>query len=507
MTQPCAASSPIWLGVDLGTHAVRAQLVSDDGVALSTAAVPLHSTVFADGRHEQDPEQWWHATREAIGRAVIDGGRPPVRALAVCSTSGTVALVEATNEDAARPLSAGLMYDDVRAVEETRYLDGCPQAPGWERTGFRPTVTSGLAKALWLTRRYSARLQPSGKRAVRVAHQADVITSRLAGRALATDTSHAMKTGADLFTCQWPQALLDAGIDARLLPDLVPPGTVIGEVSPAVAADLGLPNGVSIVAGMTDGCANQIAANAVRPGRWCVVLGTTFVYKGVVTEPLPVDGSGALYHHRSPDGYWWPGGAASAGIGVIADRYTRACVEQLDRAIDLSVPGPAITYPLRGMGERFPFVAPDATSFTLGTVSTVAEAYRALVQGAVLTIRLSLEHLAERSPDVMVDIVLSGGGANNPHWAQLISDILGKPVSIAASTEGATGMAILAASANPNSSELDSNAHRMLAGSRTIRPRRAVAARFEEYHQSLRTEWNRRGWTSAAAKRTKDPGR
>ena len=117
-------------------------------------------------------------------------------------------------------------------------------------------------------------------------------------------------------------------------------------------------------AGMTDGCAAQIASGALAPGSWSSALGTTLVLKGA-TEDLLRDPNGAVYCHRSPDGGWLPGGASSTGAGVLRSGSPRADLPRRSPRPRRSSGRPDdITYPLAGAGERFPFVAGDAHGFT-----------------------------------------------------------------------------------------------------------------------------------------------
>ncbi|MFD8824176.1 FGGY family carbohydrate kinase, partial [Streptomyces sp. NPDC059605] len=243
----------MWMGIDLGTQSVRAVVAGDDGEILGSGSAPL--TGRRDGvRHEQRPLDWWTAVCAASRRALRDGPAP--RALAVCATSGTVLLGDA----AGRPLTPGVMYDDGRAAAEA------------ERAGTSPSW--GLPKAMWLLREHGG----AAGGAVRIMHQADVVLARLAGTPLPTDSSHALKTGYDPEREAWPWRRFEGlGLPGELFPDVVRPGTRIGEVGRAAAEETGIPAGTAIVAGMTDGCAAQIASGALAVGSWNSVLGTTLV--------------------------------------------------------------------------------------------------------------------------------------------------------------------------------------------------------------------------------------
>ncbi|MGA8619025.1 MAG: FGGY family carbohydrate kinase [Candidatus Sulfotelmatobacter sp.] len=156
----------------------------------------------------------------------------------------------------------------------------------------------------------------------RLAHQADFITFRLAGHDVGSDSSNSLKTGYDLIRYTWPHVLQTLGVPEHVMPAVVRPGTQIGEVCREAGALTGIAAGTPIIAGMTDGCAAQIAAGALGIGSWNSVLGTTLALKGVTSE-LIRDPAGVIYSHRSPDGNWLPGGASSARAGILTQRDPR----------------------------------------------------------------------------------------------------------------------------------------------------------------------------------------
>lgn len=485
-----------WLGVDIGTTGVRAVLVADDGAVLGTGTASLESRRWPDGRHEQDPEQWWDAVAAAT-RQALAGPAAGVAGVACCATSGTVLLVRAAPGDPARPLAPGLMYDDSRAAAEARAVARHP-APVWTELGLHPQPTWALPKLLWLVRHSGARGP------VRVAHQVDVITSRLVGGPVATDTSHALKTGADPVSATWPaDDLARLGLDPRLLPSLVRPGTVLGQVCRAAAARTGIAEGVPVIAGMTDGCAAQIAAGTLRPGQWGFVVGTTIVLKGV-SRRLLRDPTGALYSHRSPDGLWWPGGASSAGGGVLnpdiampepgrsgpaTPDFTR--LEALAAAHE---PAGCVTYPLVGVGERFPFRRPDAHGFTLGEPADQVARFAAVLRGVGFVQRLCLDHVRSLGAEMAERVSVTGGAARSPYWTQLMADILRREVTVPRCPQAAFGMAVLAASGIASQGAgLASVAARMTAPARLHRPR-ADATRYDMPYARLVHELVRRGW-------------
>jgi len=462
----------VYVGLDLGTGSARALAVACDGSPAGRGSRPLRSR--RDGaRHEQDPGDWWDAVAAACREALRDIAPARVRGVATCATSGTILLVDRDG----RPLTAALMYDDARAGDQARRV-GLP--PSW-----------ALPKLLWLLE--DARERGADLTAARLAHQPDVVTRRLVGAAVPADASHALKTGYDPESECWPEThahALDAGDD--LLPDVVAPGTRLGAVCPEAAAQTGLPAGTPVVAGMTDGCAAQIAAGALGPGDWNSVLGTTLVLKGCSQERIDEPAQG-VYSHRSPDGGWLPGGASSSGAGVLPAAFGGRDLDELGRRAAAHEHTRVLAYPLVSRGERFPFVAPDAEAFMLGTPAGDGEHAAALLQGLALVERLCFERLGRLGAQAGGTLSLTGGATRNRRWCQLRADALGRPVRLPEQAESAFGMAILAAASSAGERVADA-ARRMSRTRAVIEPREAMRAHFDEQHARLVAELERRGW-------------
>ena len=236
------------------------------------------------------------------------------------------------------------MYDDARASEQAARAQHVG-AELWTTLGYRMQASWALPKVMWLIE--NGVLAPGD----RVVHQSDHLVRRLAGAPVATDTSNALKTGADLRDATWPVDLFgELGVPVTVLPDVGLPGNVIGHVGAEAARSTGLAAGTPIRAGMTDGCAAQIAAGALRIGSWSSALGTTLVIKGS-TRDLVRDPAGAVYCHRHPDGGWLPGGASSSGAGVIAETFRADALDDLTAGARSLVPVGGVTYPLAGAGR------------------------------------------------------------------------------------------------------------------------------------------------------------
>jgi D-ribulokinase len=483
------AGDPLWVGVDVGTQSLRVAVVDEAGALAGHGARPLASHRAPGRIHEQDPAAWWRALGEASRTALAGIAPERIQGVALCSTSGTVLLTD--HQGAA--LGPALMYDDARAAAEERRAAEAG-GPLWASLGYPMQRSWALPKALWLLGRADAATRRAAERGgIRLAHSADYLAGRLAGAPVATDFSHALKTGYDLTAHRWPTEVLDQlGMPLSMLPDVVRPGTALGGVSGEAAVHTGLPPGTPVRAGMTDGCAAQIAAGALAPGEWNSVLGTTLVLKGVTATRLG-DPGGAVYSHRHPDGGWLPGGASNVGAGSIPEEF-RADPTRLDAAAGAFAPSGAVAYPLATRGERFPFVRPDAEGFLLGVPRSPADRYAAILQGVAYVERLCYAYLETLGARVDGRTMVTGGGSRSRYWTQLRADVLDRPLHRPAQAEPAFGMAVLAAAGNGS---LSVTARRMVRLVEAVEPRPGAAARFAEPFALFAEELVRRGYIDA----------
>ncbi len=475
------ADDSLWLGVDVGTQGVRAVLVDAAGGVAGSGSHPLTSSRRDAGRHEQDPEDWWTALCAATQQALQSHAGRAITAMSIDSTSGTI-LVERPDGSARGP---GLMYDDARAMAEVATVQEVGHTL-WSSLGYRMQGSWALPKMRWLI------ANDHVSAGDRIVHQGDHLSARLTGHGVATDTSSALKSGYDLVHLTWPDEVFTAlSIDTGLLPDVVAPGTPIGTVSLAAADLTGIPAGTIIVAGMTDGCASQVAARALRPGAWSSALGTTLVIKGA-TDTLLLDPSGAVYCHRNPDGGWLPGGASSSGAGVVARELPGRDLDRLTLAVQaLGTPIPGFVYPLVGAGERFPFVAAQAESVAVAAPETDAHTLGGLMQAVALVERLAYDVLAALGADITGPVTFSGGASRNPYWNQMRCNVLGRPVLLPGSVDAAVGSAIVAAAA-PGS--LAATAERLVHITSTLDPDVTTRDTWDETYHAFCAELLNRGW-------------
>jgi len=214
-----------------------------------------------------------------------------------------------------------------------------------------------------------------------------------------------------------------------------------------------------------------------------------------------------LYNHRSADGNWLPGGASSVGGGALARAFPGADLARLDRAAADHEPASVLSYPLVSRGERFPFLAPDAEAFTLGTPVDDGDLHASLLQGVAFVERLCLAYVRLLGARIEGPVAFTGGATGSPYWNQLRADVLGRPATLPEQADTALGMAVLAAygitsaegpGAGPAGSAPPLSALRPMVRVRTtLEPRSEVSRRFDEPFVAMVDAWERRGWLPA----------
>lgn len=472
-------TSGLVAGVDIATANARVQIHDSTGTLLASASRPLPGPERSGACSEQDARSWWPAVRDCLAECTADLGSrsAEITALAIAATSGTVVAVGRSG----RPLGPALMYDDRRAGTEAGVAQQVAESRR-RRSGSTLSAGSGTARIGWLARAYPA--------AERVCHTPEVIARELVGHPVPADTSHALKSGYDVVAGEWAHEVLAAlDVPERLLPPVVRPTTSLGQVSAEAAAATGVPRGCEVRAGMTDGCAGQLACGAVDLGQFVTVLGTTMVLKGVAEEPVH-DPAGAVYNHLRPEGGWLPGGAANVGGSALADVAADELPE-LDSAAVARGPADVVDYPLRGRGERFPFLAPEAEAFRLGTPVDRVEGHRARLEGIAFCERLALERLEELGAAAVGPIRTAGGGARSADWCGIRASVLGRPVLRAPAAGTALGAALLAAAGTVHP-DLSTAARSMVSVCEGVEP--VPDERLEINYQRFRGELRDRGW-------------
>ena len=326
-------------------------------------------------------------------------------------------------------------------------------------------------------------------------HQADYVLGRLTGRPGVSDYSNALKTGYDLVEECWP-AWIDAwGPLSRRLPRVAAVGSSVGEISAAAAEETGLPRGLPVVAGATDGTAAFVASGVHRPGDYNTTLGTTLVFKGA-SRQICGHPDGLIYCHKLPEGLWLPGAASNTGGEWIAHLFAEADLRALDAAAAGRLPTECLAYPLARTGERFPFRSATAQGFWLPEPDDRGARYAAGLQGVALVERLCYDVLDEATGGRGGEVYSTGGGSRSDVWMQCRADVTGRVIHRPQCGQSAFGAAVLAA-AGALGCGVSAAIRQMVRLECSFTPNAERRADYDRLYERFFAELRRRGWIGA----------
>ncbi len=413
------------LGIDVGTSGVRtAVLTGETVVSMARATHP-----------PQDPERidagkWWQAVQTCIRSqftALRQLGIDPaeISAIAVDGTSGSMVLTDSALE----PVSPALMYNSKGFDAEAERIAAL--APD-------PHITRGSNSALGRAMRL---VSLADRSPAYLLHQADFIAAKLLGRGGLSDHNNSLKTGFDPETERWP-GWAEKVIDPALLPKVVATGTLLGEVSDAMACELGLSTKAVVHAGTTDSIAAFLAAAPMEEGMAVTSLGSTLAVK--LLSPKRIDDPGiGLYSHRIGD-YWLVGGASNTGGAVLATFFSSDEIALLSERISPDRPTGLDYYPLNAPGERFPINDPAMPPRLSPKPEDDAVFLQAMLEGIARVEAECYREIAKRGGGVPKVIYTAGGGAKNLVWTGIRASALGLIPQTPLASEAAVGAARVA---------------------------------------------------------------
>ena len=411
-------SDPLFLGLDFGTTGARAMLIDDQNQIVAQA----HCTYdIRDCFSWLRALQWLCASlpanlRQRISNIAIDG------------TSSTLLLCDASNT----PLASPILYNDACATEQLGLI--AAHAPNGHTVR---SATSSLAKLLYLRQRHS---HPATGYC---SDQASWLAAMLTGRPGVSDYHNALKLGYDVEALAWPAWMKALGVEA-FLPEVLVPGTMLGQLTPEVAHKLDLPKSCVVRAGTTDSIAAFIASGAYTPGAAVTSLGSTLVVKLLSTQRVE-DARYGVYSHRFGD-LWLAGGASNSGGAALRQYFDDMDLAALSQQIDPSQDSGLDYYPLPSRGERFPINNPEMVPRTAPRPKSDVAFLHGLLEGIARIEARAYALLAELGATPVTQVLTAGGGSKNSAWAAMRQRLLGVPVQAASQDAAAYGAALLAKS-------------------------------------------------------------
>ena len=413
----------MFLGIDIGTSAVKFLIVDSDQNVIAAIERPLAPVQPRPLWSEDDPESWWLAVASGLDALAREqpGAMAAVEGIGLSGQMHSAVFLD----HADKPVRPAILWNDSRSTKEAAELASLGDALQIE-TGVLPMPGFVGPKFLWLTRN-----EPEAAGRTRTLLLAkDFIRLKLSGEKVTDVTDAAGAWLLDEKRRQWSDAALAAcGIDKSLLPKLLESHEASGVVKADLAARWGLSRKVMIAAGAGDVAAGGIGAGVVNPGDGFISLGTSaqIFLADTAHRPDPA----RLVHafcHALPD-RWFRMAALLNGASPLSafSRWSgNGDVAGLLAEAEAGFKGPSQLLALPYLyGERTPHNDPLARAAIIGiTYSTTrADIVQAIIEGVAFSLADGLDVLVTGAarPQRMA---LIGGGARSAFWAKLIASIL-----------------------------------------------------------------------------------
>jgi len=442
------------LGIDIGTTGCKTALFSHQGEVLASTYTEYNAQSAQSGWAELDSHYIWGMTKVSIREVVSHAPEDPVEAISISSLGEAVVPVSSDR----RILGPSILNFDQRGEEflpelqeklEDEYL--------YQINGNTLGNHYSLTKLLWIKEH-----QPDlYNQAYKFLHWSGLVSFML-GADPVIDYSLANRTL--LFNINqgnWSDELLNlTGLDREKLPAAVPSGIVTGEVSPQIAAELGLRPKTLIVSGAHDQCANAVGCGVINAGEAVFGMGTYICITPVFIERRSPDimvGKGLnTEHHAVPGRYvcflYNQGGSI---VKWFRDTYAATEHQQaLAKGEDIyptlfsEIPlGPSNIIVLPHFTSTGP---PNFISDSCGVMAGMRlETSRGdILKGIIEGITYYLKEGIDSLPSTGIQIThyrAAGGGSQSDKWVQTCADIMGTPITRPEITEaGALGAAIIA---------------------------------------------------------------
>lgn len=482
------------LGLDVGITGCKAVAFGPAGDMLAQAYREYKLYQPQPGWMELDPAEVWGAITDVIRQVTSTIPGDPVRALSVSTHGESVVPVDAQGQ----PIYGFITAIDTRASEQARWWG---ERLGKDRI-FRMTGMSlhpmyTVNKLMWLRQNDPAVFSA----AHRFLCMQDFVFHQL-GLPPTMDHTLAIRTMAfDVSLLEWSQEILElAGLDVERLSQVVPSGTVIGEIPSSVVDELGLAPGAVGVSGAHDQPAGALGCGAIAEGIAmdstgtveCVavasprlVLADELMESNLPIAPHVVPGMYLVLGYSSTGGAllrWYRDNFATAERREAESRGT----DVYDLILQQAVPGPSPVLILpHFVGAGTPSMDAESKGAILGLdlSTTSGQIIKAILDSVSYEVKLSVDAM-EAGGIAVRELRAFGGGAKSPLWLQTKADVYGKPVlAMDVSEAPCLGVAILAGTATGVFSSMEEALAQMVRTGRTYEPDMDLHERYmERFH-------------------------
>ncbi len=474
----------LYIGVDLGTSAVKLLLMDKCGGIQKIVSKEYDLEFPQPGWSQQKPEDWWKQTIAGLKELTSECNKNDIAGISFGGQMHGLVVLD-KDDNVIRP---AILWNDGRTGKETDYLNS---VIGKDKLS---EYTANIAfagftapKILWMKENEPENFAKIAK----IMLPKDYIAYKLSG-VHCTDVSDA--SGMLLFDVKnkcWSKEMMDiCGVKEEQLAKIFESYDVVGNILPEVASELGFSTDVKIVAGAGDNAAAAVGTGTVGDGMCNISLGTSGTIF-ISSKNFCVDENNALHAFAHADGsYHLMGCMLSAAScnkwwmeDIIGTKEYGKEQEEIKKLGENNV----FFLPYL-MGERSPHNNPDARAMFIGMSmdTTRADMTQAVLEGVAFGIRDSFE--VAKSLGIKIEKTkICGGGAKSLLWKKIMANVLGIRVEVIESEEGpGYGGAMLAAVACGEYSSVEEAAEKLVKVVGAVEPEPELVAKYEKKYQQFK---------------------
>lgn len=435
------------MGIDLGTSTLKVGIYDINGNEIAIQSIEYKLSYPGKDLVENDVEKYWNTICNLIKKTLTKINNPKkILAISLSSQGETIIPIDSKG----RPLRPAIVWLDSRSEkeaddiskafnpEEMFYITGQPSVDtSWPATRIKwfkenePEIFDKAYKFLLLE---------------------DYITFKFTGKIFGENTVYNSTYYYDIIKLDYYEPILEyLKIDRKRLPEVVTPGTLIGNISEEASNETNLDKNTKFIMGAMDQLAGAIGAGNIKTGTVTENTGTAFAM--VVSLDKPVfDRVSKIpcYIHVVKDKYCLMPYSITGGMVLkwFKDNFfiTTEKIKRNRSIYDLMTDEASGIKPgCEGLimlphlsGAYIPENNPKARGvyFGIGINHSRSHFVRAILESIGFMMRSDIELFTKMK--IKIDKIVSlGGGAKSKLWNQIKSDICNIEVNVPKYTETA----------------------------------------------------------------------
>ena len=452
-------SEELLLAIDVGTQSLRAALFSPDGKMVDIERIIYNPPYISPqkGWAERDPRLYWKDLCTACNKLLSRNKREAVKAVCLTTQRATTVFLDKEYQ----PVRNAMLWLDIRTARQVPSLGLLKTA--FTLVGAKQAVENFQRRSPvnWLIENEPDRWKDTEKVCFLSTYLNLLLTDRYAD-------SWASQVGYLPFNFRkfcwereghWKYKAVP--VEPNMLPELLPPGDIIGEVTERASSETGIPKGIPVISGASDKACEVLGSGGIFPHQACLGYGTTATvnintpryaeaFRFMPPYPSAIPGEYNV-EYQVFRGFWlvtWFKEQFAKTEVERAQKLNRKPEELLEELASKVPPGSSglilSPYWTPGVYHPGPYARGSIVGFT--EEHKKEHIYRALIEGIIFALKEGLEAIEKKIKTPVKEAVVAGGGATSRLVSQCTADILNLPTLRPSNPEtSALGAAMISA--------------------------------------------------------------